>query len=116
MGRTKQLPRPITIRALLWHKQTWGYVEGKEETFIVTASRNPLRLPDYQRIEVPMDQASGVTLKSRGPMLPLRSQSNVFPIGHFHLWQTLGIHDLVLLDDAVLVKEKSRQSIYLVGF
>ena len=55
-------------------------------------------------------QGSGVTLKPRRPVLPFRSQCDVIPIRHFHLRQTLGVHDLVFLDDAVLVEEKGRQS------
>jgi len=70
----------------------------------------------FRALRFLFDQGSGVTLKSRRRMLPLRSQSDVIPIWHSHLRQTLGVHDLVLSDDAVLIEEKGSQSVYLIGF
>jgi len=48
-------------------------------------------------------------------MLPFRSQSEVIAVWHFHLRQTLGVHDLVLPDDAVLEEEIGSQRVHLIG-
>ena len=52
-------------------------------------------------------------LQVRDIFHPLRYES--FPIGHPDLGQTLGIHDIALLDNVVAVEQISGQSIHLVG-
>jgi hypothetical protein len=69
----------------------------------------------YGKSTLLFDQGSGVTLKSRGRMLPFRSQGEVIPVWHFHLRQTLGVHDFVLSDDPVLVEEIGSQRVHLIG-
>ena len=59
---------------------------------------------------------SGITLKPRRPVLPLlRRERESLAIGHGDLRQTLGVHDIVLLNHAVLEEEERGQRVDLIG-
>ena len=58
---------------------------------------------------------SGVALKPRLPVLPLRRQTKSIAIRHLDLWQTLRVHHLVFLDDAVLEQQEGSERVNFIG-
>src|SRR5690349_14168100 len=60
-------------------------------------------------------RALGVTLKPWLPVLPLRRKSKSIMIRHLHLRQALLIHNLVFLNDSVLVQQEGGDGIDLIG-
>ena len=82
---------------------------------VASHSINSSGTPDRERIAPLIDQGSGITLKPWCAVLPFRSQGEVIPIWHLHLRQALGVHDLVLFDDAILVEQIGSQRVHLIG-
>ena len=62
-----------------------------------------------------VDWGLGVALKSGLPGLPRRREGKSVAIRHFDLRQTLGVHDLVFLDDVVLVQQEGGEGVHLIG-
>ena len=61
-----------------------------------------------------LTRALGVALKPWRSVLPLRREGKSITIRHFDLRQTLGVHDLVFLDDVVLVQQEGGEGVHLI--